>query len=54
MKEAEIVWDEESISAYVENPKSFMPGNKMVFVGLRKPKDRENLIAYLKESTGAN
>jgi cytochrome c len=51
MKEAAIVWDEQSISDYVENPKSFMPGNKMVFIGLRKQADRDNLIAYLKAET---
>lgn len=54
MKEAAIVWDEQSISDYIENPKSYLPGGKMVFVGLRKPEDRENLIAYLKANTGAN
>jgi len=54
MKEAAVVWDEESISAYIENPKTYMPGNKMVFIGLRKPEDRANIIAYMKESTGAN
>lgn len=51
MKEAAIVWDDQSISDYVENPKSFMPGNKMVFVGLKKQADRDNLIAYLKAET---
>ena len=54
MKEAAIVWDEETISAYMENPKTYIPKNKMIFIGLRKPEDRENLIAYMKESTGAN
>jgi len=51
MKEAAIVWDEQSISDYVESPKKFMPGNKMVFVGLKKQADRDNLIAYLKLET---
>ncbi|NNC36533.1 MAG: cytochrome c family protein [Acidimicrobiales bacterium] len=51
MKEAAITWDEESIAAYMENPKSYIPGNKMVFIGLRKQEDRDNLIAYLKAET---
>ena len=51
MKEAAIVWDEQSISDYVESPKTFMPGNKMVFVGLKKQVDRDNLIAYMKAET---
>jgi cytochrome c len=50
---SDITWDDASMDAYIENPKSFIPGNKMVFVGLRKEQDRQNLIAYLKANTGA-
>lgn len=46
-----IVWDETTLDQYVTNPKGFIPGNKMVFVGLKKEDDRENLIAYLKQAT---
>eukprot|EP00049_Salpingoeca_infusionum_P005710 m.95606 g.95606 ORF g.95606 m.95606 type:complete len:174 (-) comp13061_c0_seq1:1135-1656(-) len=45
-----ITWDEESLDTYLTNPKKFIPGTKMVFAGLKKKKDRENLIAYLKDS----
>lgn len=51
MKEAAITWDDETIAAYMENPKTFIPGNKMVFIGLRKQEERNNLIAYLKAET---
>jgi cytochrome c len=53
MKEAGIVWSEETITAYITDPKGYVPKNKMAFRGVRKEKDRENLIAYLKEATGA-
>ena len=53
MKEAAIVWDEETIRAYISDPKGYIPKNKMAFNGLKKEKDRDNLIAYLKEATGA-
>jgi cytochrome c len=51
MKNADIVWDEETIATYVREPKTYIPGNRMIFVGLKKDEEVENLIAYLKEAT---
>ena len=50
--ESGIVWTEENIDQYLESPKKFIPGNKMMFPGLKKQTDRENLIAFLKEKSG--
>ena len=49
---ANVTWTEETISAYLANPKAYMPKNKMLFIGLKKEADRDNLIAYLKANTG--
>jgi cytochrome c len=51
MTDAGITWSEETIDAYLADPKGYIPGNKMVFVGLKKEEDRQNVIAYLKEAT---
>ena len=41
------VWDTDSLNEFLENPKTYAPGTKMGFAGLKKPNDRANLIAYL-------
>merc|ERR1712226_516637 len=51
-KEKGITWEQDTLDIYLTNPKKYIPGTKMVFAGLKKDKDRKNLIAYLREATG--
>jgi len=48
MKAAGKTWDDASLDAYITDPKAAIPGNKMVFVGIKDETDRKNLIAFLK------
>merc|ERR1712080_733175 len=50
-KKAAVHWDENTLFDYLENPKKYIPGTKMAFAGLKKEKDRNDLITWLKEST---
>lgn len=50
MKGSGIVWTEETLEDYLKNPKKYVPGTKMLFPGLKKEADRENVIAYLKQA----
>jgi cytochrome c len=44
-------WDYQALYEYLKNPKAYIPGNAMAYAGLRKPKDRADLIAYLRSKS---
>jgi len=46
-----LVWTEDVLFKYLENPLAFMPGTKMAFAGLKDPQDRKDVIAFLKKHT---
>lgn len=52
MKAATFTWDAEQMDGWLTSPKAHLPGTKMMYVGLADPKDRIDLIAYLKTETG--
>ncbi len=57
LEQAEIIWDEHSLDAWLENPKAFIPNSRMTFRGLRDKGQRRDLIAYLRsvsEQEGAS
>ncbi|MBT6442474.1 MAG: cytochrome c family protein [Alphaproteobacteria bacterium] len=51
MKDAAIVWDDATLDAYLKDPKGYIPKNKMAFKGVKKEKQRVNLLAYIREAT---
>ncbi|MFQ5626780.1 MAG: c-type cytochrome [Methyloligellaceae bacterium] len=46
-----LVWDAETLDAYLTKPKAFIPKGKMPFPGLKKEEDRVNVIGYLEKAT---
>mmetsp|Transcript_53902 Transcript_53902/g.114521 ORF Transcript_53902/g.114521 Transcript_53902/m.114521 type:complete len:109 (-) Transcript_53902:198-524(-) len=52
-KKSGITWGDDTLFEYLENPKKYIKGTKMVFAGIKKPQERKDLIAYLKSSTSA-
>jgi nitrite reductase (NO-forming) len=52
MKNADIVWNEKTLDAYLADPQKFVPGNKMPFPGLKTEHDRTDIIAYIAASGG--
>jgi len=51
IKKAAIVWDEKSLNKWLTDPDEFIPGNAMDF-SLPKAEERQDVIAYLKKSSG--
>ena len=48
-----LVWNEETLNTYLENPKGMIKKTKMSFAGLKKEDERADVIAYLKTFTPA-
>lgn len=51
LQDADFNWSDEELDAWLKQPNSFLPGNRMAFSGFPKEKDRQDLIAYLKQAT---
>jgi cytochrome c len=49
MAGANKVWDEATFAAYMENPKAYIPGNKMIYAGLKDEQKVKDLTAFLKQ-----
>ena len=41
-------WDYAHLYEFLKSPQGYINGTKMTFVGLKKPEDRINMIAYLR------
>lgn len=52
-KNSGLTWDEATFRDYIKDPKAKIPGTKMVFPGLKDPKQVEDIIAYLKQFDAA-
>ena len=48
-RNANITWDKKTFAEYIVDPKGKIPGTKMVYPGLKNPKQVEDLIAYLQQ-----
>ena len=40
-------WSREELFYFLEKPKDYIKGTKMIYKGLKKPSDRADLISYL-------
>ena len=47
VQDADFVWDAAHLDDWLQNPQTFLPGNRMAFAGVRNEEQRRDLIAYL-------
>ncbi len=50
MKQSGVVWNEQTLDRYLENPAQFIPGNHMTFPGIPDAKARLDIVAFLKQA----
>jgi cytochrome c len=48
LKNSGITWDEANLHEWITDPKKKIPGNKMMYAGIKDPKKVDDVIAYLK------
>lgn len=48
MKNANIVWTEQNLAAFLKAPSDFIPGNNMRFWGIGNTQQVADLLAYLR------
>jgi len=48
-KNSGIVWSDKHLWEYLINPKKYIVGTKMVFAGIKKEKERADLITFMSE-----
>ncbi len=51
LKQSNVYWNLDNLDQWIEKPYEMIPGNKMVFSGMRKKQDRNDLIAYIIDKT---
>jgi len=50
MKRYTVVWNEKTLDRFLANPLKVVPGTNMTYAGVTDPKERADLIAYLKKA----
>ena len=48
MKNSRIVWNDKTLDRFLTDPLKTVPGSTMTYDGIADPRDRADLIAYLK------
>jgi cytochrome c len=50
MRRSRIVWDERTLDRFLADPVKYLPGTAMVYSGVSDPKERADVVAYLRQA----
>jgi cytochrome c len=53
MRASGIVWNEKTLDRFLAAPTKVVPGTAMGYAGVDDPRERADLIAYLKAANGS-
>jgi cytochrome c len=51
LKSSGVVWDDKTLDAWIADPQHLVPGNQMIFPGIKDRQQRADLLAFLKDAT---
>ena len=53
VRDADFAWDTANLERWLDDPKQFLPGNRMIFTGIHDADDRRDVIAFIATQTQA-
>ena len=54
LKSTDLVWDADTLDAWLADPKALVPGNLMSFPGIKDAQARQDIVAYLETASLAD
>ena len=52
MRSSGIVWDRGTLDVFLRDPQARVPGTTMGYAGIKDPRERADLLAWMKAATG--
>ncbi|HEX9466020.1 MAG TPA: cytochrome c family protein [Alphaproteobacteria bacterium] len=49
-KNSDVVWNDDTLKKFLASPRDVIPGNKMVFAGIKNDAQLDDLVAHLKQA----
>ncbi len=51
LRDAALAWNDDTLDQWITGPRELVPGTRMTFPGLPDAQEREDVIAYLRQTT---